>query len=156
MDAYQLFQEYIQLQHQIDEFYHELAVRQKLSDSALLVLWSLVELGEGCTQTDICRQFALTKQTVHSSVRKLARDGFLSLRPGPGREVRVYPTETGRALIQEKVFPLKDAEGAASRRMGEDGLAAMVQLTRKWFALFQEEASSIPTAQNRRKPSGGP
>lgn len=156
MDAYQLFQEYIQLQHQIDEFYHELAVRQKLSDSALLVLWSLVELGEGCTQTDICRQFALTKQTVHSSVRKLARDGFLSLRPGPGREVRVYPTETGRALIQEKVLPLKDAEGAASRRMGEDGLAAMVQLTRKWFALFQEEASSIPTAQNRRKPSGGP
>ncbi len=144
MDAYKLFQEYIQLQHQIDEFYHELAVRQGLSDSALLVLWSLEELGEGCTQTDICRQFALTKQTVHSSVRKLSGDGLLSLLPGPGREVRVYPTEAGRALIREKVLPIKRAEESASRRMGEDGLAAMLQLTQKWLALFREEAASIP------------
>ena len=144
MDAYKLFQEYIQLQHQIDEFYHELAVRQGLSDSALLVLWSLEELGEGCTQTDICRQFALTKQTVHSSVRKLSGDGLLSLLPGPGREVRVYPTEAGRALIREKVLPIKRAEDSASRRMGEDGLAAMLQLTQKWLALFREEAASIP------------
>ena len=144
MDAYKLFQEYIQLQHQIDEFYHELAFRQGLSDSALLVLWSLEELGEGCTQTDICRQFALTKQTVHSSVRKLSGDGLLSLLPGPGREVRVYLTEAGRALIREKVLPIKRAEESASRRMGEDGLAAMLQLTQKWLALFREEAASIP------------
>lgn len=144
MDAYQLFQEYIRLQHQIDEFYHELAVRQKLSDSALLVLWTLVDLGEGCTQRDICLQFSLTKQTVHSSVRKLTREGFLSLRPGPGREVQVFLTEAGRALVQEKVLPLKNAEEAASRRMGEEELRAMLRLTRKWLSLFQEEAAAIP------------
>ena len=143
MDAYKLFQDYIRLQHQIDEFYHELAVRQKLSDSALLVLWTLVDLGEGCTQRDICLQFSLTKQTVHSSVQKLSKEGFLSLRPGPGREVQVFLTEEGRALVQEKVMPLKDAEEAASRRMGEAELTAMFQLTRKWFDLFQEEAASI-------------
>ena len=56
MHAYKLFQDYIRLQHRIDEHYHELAVRQKLSDSALLVLWTLVDLGEGCTQRDICLQ----------------------------------------------------------------------------------------------------
>lgn len=144
MDAYKLFQDYIRLQHQIDEFYHELAVRQKLSDSALLVLWTLVDLGEGCTQRDICLQFSLTKQTVHSSVQKLSKEGFLSLRPGPGREVRVFLTEAGRALVQEKVMPLKGAEEAASRRMGEAELTAMLHLTRKWFSLFQEEAASIP------------
>ena len=143
MDAYKLFQDYIRLQHQIDEFYHELAVRQKLSDSALLVLWTLVDLGEGCTQRDICRQFSLTKQTVHSSVQKLAGEGLLSLRPSPGREVQVYPTEAGRALIQKKVLPLKNAEGAASIRMGESELTAMLSLTQKWFSLFQEEANSI-------------
>ena len=143
MDAYKLFQDYIQLQHRIDEFYHELAVRQRLSDSALLVLWSLVELGEGCTQRDICRQFALTKQTVHSSVRKLEKDGVLSLLPGPGREVRVFPTEAGRVLIREKVIPLKNAEKNASLRMGEEALASMLQLTQTWLDLFQEEAASI-------------
>ena len=144
MDAYKLFQDYICLQHRIDEFYHGLAVRQKLSDSALLVLWTLVDLGEGCTQRDICLQFSLTKQTVHSSVRKLAKEGILTLRPGPGREVRVYPTEAGRALIREKVIPLKQAEEAASLRMGEAELRSMLDLTQKWFSLFQEETDSIP------------
>ena len=144
MNAYQLFQDYIRLQHQIDECYHELAVRQKLSDSALLVLWTLVDLGEGCTQRDICLQFSLTKQTVHSSVRKLAKEGFLSLQPGPGREVRVYPIEAGRALIQEKIIPLKQAEEATSLRMGEADLRSMLQLTQKWFSLFQEETASLP------------
>lgn len=152
MDAYKLFQEYLSIQHQIDEFYHELAVKQNLSDSALLVLWSLLELGEGCTQRDICGQFALSKQTVHSSVRKLAKEGVLSLRPGAGREVHVYPTDQGRALIQEKIAPIQAAEKAASLRLGEEDIAEMLRLTRKWFSLFQEEGSSILNASRRGAP----
>jgi len=143
MDAYQLFQEYLSLQYQIDGFYHELAVKQGLSDSALLVLWSLLELGEGCTQRDICGQFALSKQTVHSSVRKLTREGLLSPRPGPGREVRIYPTDQGRALIREKAVPIQEAEKAASLKMGSEELSEMLRLNRKWFGLFQEESASI-------------
>ena len=146
MDPYKLLQEFISLQHQIDEYYHELAVKQNLSDSALLVLWSLMELGEGCTQRDICGQFALSKQTVNSSVRKLAKEGVLSLQPGPGREVRVYPTDQGRALIQEKIVPIRNAEEAASIALGEEGLSAMLRFTREWFHLFQKEGSSILNA----------
>lgn len=77
-------------------------------------------------------------------MRKLAKEGFLSLQPGPGREVRVYPTEAGRALIQEKIIPLKQAEEATSLRMGEADLRSMLQLTQKWFSLFQEETASLP------------
>ena len=146
MDAYKLFQEYLRLQHQIDEYYHELAVKQKLSDSALLVLWALMELGEGCTQRDIGGQFALSKQTVHSSVQKLAKEGLLSLRPGAGREVRVYPTDRGRALIKEKIVPIKDAERAASLALGEADMAQMLRLARSWFQLFRKEGSSILNA----------
>lgn len=146
MDAYKLFQEFMQLEHQIDEFYHELAVKQNLSDSALLVLWALLELGEGCTQRDICGQFALSKQTVHSCVRKLAEEGFLSLRPGPGREVQVCPTDQGRVLIREKITPIKDAERAASLALGTENVAEMLRLTRRWFELFQKEGASILNA----------
>ena len=71
MDHYTLFQEYLQADHQIDEFYHTLAQALGLSDSALWVLRCLVERGDGCTQKDICRQVSISKQTVHSSVRKL-------------------------------------------------------------------------------------
>lgn len=73
MDHYTLFQEYLQIDHQIDELYHTLVQGLGLSGSALWVLWSLAELEEGYAQRDICRQFFLSKQTVHSSVRKQER-----------------------------------------------------------------------------------
>ena len=149
MDAYRLFQEYLQLQHQIDEFYHELAVRQRLSDSALLVLWTLLELGEGCTQTDICRQFFLTKQTVHSSVRKLERDGLLALRPREGREVSLSLTGRGRELVRRSVLPVMEAERTAARGLTEEEWRTIIGLSRKWLSLFREAAASIP-----RSPKG--
>ncbi len=144
MDHYALFQEYLQIDHQIDEFYHTLAQALGLSDSALWVLWSLAELGEGCTQRDVCRQFLLSKQTVHSSVRKLERDGVLSLRPGEGREVALFLTDRGRELVREKVLPTMEAERTAAAGLTEAEWRDMIRLSRKWLALFREAAASIP------------
>ena len=144
MDNYALFQEYLKIDHQIDEFYHALAQGQGLSDSALWVLWSLAELGEGCTQTDICRQFFLTKQTIHSSVRKLERDGLLDLRPGGGREVSLFLTERGRELLRGKVLPTMEAERAAAQGLTEAEWREMIRLSRKWLSLFQNAAAGLP------------
>lgn len=146
MDHYALFQEYLQIDHQIDEFYHTLAQGLGLSDSALWVLWSLAELGEGCTQKDICRQFFLSKQTVHSSVRKLERDGVLSLRPREGREVSLFLTDRGRELVREKVLPAMEAERTAAAGLTEAEWRDMIRMSRKWLSLFREAAVSIPKA----------
>ncbi len=144
MDAEQLFQEFLRLDHQIEEFYHELAVRLGLSDSAFQVLWSVAELGEGCTQRDICRQFFLSKQTAHSSVRKLEQEGVLMLRPGSGREVAIFLTEKGKALVGEKVVPAMEAERAAARGLQAAEWETALRLMRKWFGLFREAAEAIP------------
>ena len=149
MDHYALFQEYLQMDHQVDEFYHTLAQALGLSDSALWVLWSLMELGEGCTQTDICRQFFLTKQTVHSSVRKLERDGLLALRPREGREVSLSLTGRGRELVRRSVLPVMEAERTAARGLTEEEWRTIIGLSRKWLSLFREAAASIP-----RSPKG--
>lgn len=143
MDAEQLFQEFLRLDHQIEEFYHELAVRLGLSDSAFQVLWSVAELGEGCTQRDICRQFFLSKQTAHSSVRKLEQEGVLTLRPGSGREVAIFLTEKGKALVGEKVVPAMEAERAAARGLQAAEWETALGLMRKWFGLFREAAEAI-------------
>ena len=143
MDHYALFQEYLQVDHQIDEFYHALAQSQGLSDSALWVLWCLAEQGEGRTQTDICRQILLSKQTIHSSVRKLEREGFLSLRPGEGREICLFLTDRGRRLVRERVLPIMEAERTAAGGLTEAEWRDMIRLTRKWLSLFRE-AASVP------------
>ena len=140
MDAYTLFQEYIQIDLQIDEFYHTLAQGLGLSDSALWVLWGLVEQGEDCTQSSLCRQFSLSKQTVHSSVRKLERDGFLSLRPKEGREVSLVLTERGRELVREKVLPAMEAERTAAKGLTEEEWRTLIRLSEKWLSHFRAAA----------------
>ena len=126
MDSYALFQKYLQSDHQIDEFYHTLAQGLGLSDSAL------------------CRQFFLSKQTVHSSVQKLERGGCLSLRPREGREVSLFLTDQGRELVREKVLPIMEAERAAAEGLTEEEWGTMIRLSRKWLSLFRKAAASIP------------
>ena len=130
MDNYALFQDYLQLDHQIDEFYHTLAQRVGLSDSALWVLWSLMELGEGCPE-------------------KLERDGLLALRPREGREVSLSLTGRGRELVRRSVLPVMEAERTAARGLTEEEWRTIIGLSRKWLSLFREAAASIP-----RSPKG--
>lgn len=143
MDNYALFLEYLQLDHQIEEFYHALAQSRGLSDSALWVLWSLAELGEGCTQKDICRQFYLSKQTVHSSVRKLEKDGLLALRPSEGREVSLHLTPEGRDLLREKVLPILEAERAAAASLTGEEWRTLIRLSNQWLEGFRKANQSI-------------
>ena len=148
MDTCELFGAYMRLDHEIDEFYHELALGQGLSDSAFAVLWSILELGEGCTQRDICRQFFLSKQTVHSSVRKLEREGILSLLPGEGREVRVCLTDRGRDLAREKVLPVMEAERDASASISPEEWRTMMRLGKRWLAGFRAAAAERLRKEN--------
>ena len=148
MDTYELVGAYMRLDHEIDEFYHELALGQGLSDSAFAVLWSILELGEGCTQRDICRQFFLSKQTVHSSVRKLEREGVLSLLPGEGREVRVCLTDRGRDLAREKVLPVMEAERDASASISPEEWRTMMRLGERWLAGFRAAAAERLRKEN--------
>ena len=144
MDHYTLFQEYLQADHQIDEFYHTLAQALGLSDSALWVLWCLVERGDGCTQKDICRQGSISKRPGYASVRQLERDGFLSLRPREGREVSLFLTAQGQELVREKVLPIMAAERAAAGGLTEEELRDMIRLSQKWLSLFRKAAASLP------------
>lgn len=144
MDSFMLFQEFYHQDQAVDGFYHELAQRQGLSDSAFAVLWSIQELGEGCAQRDVCRHFCLTKQTVNSSVRKLEREGFLSLLPGEGREVRICLTDRGRALVREKIVPIMEAERAAAESVTPEEWRTILRLTEKWFSRFRELAKNFP------------
>ena len=98
------------LYKEMNDLYHETALSQGISDSAQVILYTVCELGDGCLQKDICERSFLTKQTVHSSVRKLEREGFLRLEPGKGRDMHLFLTEQGRALAEKTAVPLSRAE----------------------------------------------
>ena len=75
---------------EFNEIYHEATLKMGLSDSAFDILYSIVDLGDGCSQSDICKYSCLSKQTVNSSIKKMASLNYLTFKPGKGRVMQIF------------------------------------------------------------------
>ena len=82
--------EFDSLYKMIDDVYHEIALSMHLTDSAFLILYCLLELGDGCSQKDICKLYSISKQTVNSSVKSLEDKGVLIRKAGVGRDIHLF------------------------------------------------------------------
>ena len=132
-----VLQEFDRLNNMIVEFYHEIAMKQGLSDSAYAILQALLVLGNGCTQTDIYKYTLLNKQTVNFSVKKLQYDGFLDFQPGSGRELRIYLTNKGEAIVREKILPIEQAENEVFEEMTAEEHKQILRLISGYLESFK-------------------
>lgn len=92
--------EFDSLYKMIDDVYHEIALSMHLTDSAFLILYCLLELGDGCSQKDICKLYSISKQTVNSSVKSLEDKGVLIRKAGVGRDIHLFFTEFGQNFLK--------------------------------------------------------
>lgn len=134
-----LVQAYNQACKETSDLYHDIAQRMGLNNSAFDVLYAMCELQDGCLQKDICDRSYLTKQTVHSAVRKLIDDGILRMEPGKGRDMHLFLTEKGHTLVHETVIPFMAKEHEVFEAMTPEERQALVHLTRKYFVLLREK-----------------
>lgn len=118
---------------EIDSFYHTVAVQQGLSDSAMRILYTICEQGDGCKQSVIYKLAAISRQTVNSAIHKLERESLIVLEAGEGRNTRVYLTEKGKLLVKEKVQPLLDAENEVLESWEEEERRELIRLTKKYL-----------------------
>ena len=139
MQIHPLQQEFDLLYKEMNDLYHAFAAAKGLSDSAQMVLYTICELGEGCLQKDICDRCFLSKQTVHSAVRKLAEEGILTMTPGKGRDMHLSLTEVGQALAERTVYPLAEAEFRALEALTPAEQAELIRLTRKYTTHLSRE-----------------
>ena len=91
----------------------------------------------------------LTKQTVNSSVHKLERTGFVELRVEQGRGTHLHLTEAGRALVEERVRPVAEAETAAFVAMGSRDSKELLRLTHLHLELLREQVEALPYPDGR-------
>ena len=126
------------------ELYRDIAASFGLSESAWDILYAIYLAGDkGISQRDICEQMCVGKQTVNSSIHKLAREGVVSL-SREGRASVVKLTETGAALAARAVAPVIAAEQAALADLGEDGQAQALALLRRYTDALRLRFSEIP------------
>lgn len=142
-EKHPVLQKFDRLNNAIDELYHEIATMQGLSDSAYAILQAILVLGNGCTQTEIYRYTLLNKQTVNSSVKKLNRDGLLDFQPGVGRELKIYLTPEGEALVKEKILPVEQAENEVFEEMTDKEHQEILHLMEKYLTSFRSKIVRI-------------
>ena len=134
---------------EMEDLYREADRWAGLSDSAFVILYNLLDLGDGCLQRDICAAAFLSKQTVNSSIRALERQGLLCLRPGRGREMRLYLTEKGRALAAEKILPVMEMENRTLAELGEDA-AQLLALQERYLEIFRRQIRALMAGQSEK------
>ena len=137
--THQMAINYTRMSKEMDDLYHELALRAKLSDSALDILYALCALGDGCLQRDICALSFTSKQTINSAIRKMEREGLLYLMPGRGRDLHICLTCAGRSLAQEHVQPVLDMECRALEALTPEDREVLLRLTRTYVSRFREQ-----------------
>lgn len=139
----EVLQEFDRINNLINEFYHEIAMKQGLSDSAYSILQAMLVLGNGCTQTEIYKYTCLNKQTVNSSVKKLKQDGIIEFKSGSGREIKIHLTPDGEKLVNEKILPIEQAESAVFDEMTVEEKKEIIRLVSKYLELFREKVRNI-------------
>ena len=93
---YSAFKEFYNLLSQLNNAYHDAALKLGLTDSELDVLYSLNEHGSGCNQSIFYKETGTTKSTINSAVRKMEQAGYLYLKPGTGRNTCVFSRKKER------------------------------------------------------------
>ena len=92
-----------------DELYRQTAWRMGLADCAFDILYALVE-EDGLTQKQLCERGFSSKQTVHSSIKRLVANDLVALRGNSPRTMGVYLTERGRAEYEGHIRAVLAAE----------------------------------------------
>lgn len=127
-----------------DAAYHEFAVKLGLSDSCMRILYTLYENGSSCLLRDICYLTGMTKQTLHSAIKKLEHDGVLCAENAPTRGKRIRLTEKGEQLAEHTASKVIDAENRIFSSWESPDVEKYLALTERFLNELREEAKKLP------------
>ena len=131
------------LYSEIDGIYHTAALKLKLADSVLAVLYVLRTEENQCSISDICKVTGIGKQTINSALRKMEREGIILLKAMDGRKKTVTLTEKGAALSITTADRLIDAENQAIADWSSDEISEYLRLMRKFRDCLKKEIDNI-------------
>lgn len=134
---------YNRLISEIDEVYHEVAVRQGFSDSAMAILYALADNEGQCRLPELIQASGVNKQTVNSALRKLEKEDIVYLEPAGGKSKRVCLTEKGFSVIHKTVDRVLAVEKKIYSSWTPEEWTLYLQLTERYLFQVREEMKEI-------------
>lgn len=134
---------YNHLVSELDAVYHEISLKLGLSDSAMIILYTLCDNGGSCLLQKICRCSGLSKQTVNSALRKLESEGALYLEPAGSKSKNVCLTQAGRLLAERTALRLIRAENELVAAWPQEDVQRYLELTERFLQDLREKAKEL-------------
>jgi len=121
--------------------YEKWAAAQGLSSNGVLVLMTLSEAVEPCTQKQIGLQWGLPKQTVNHILREFLKKGYVALTamPDDKRNKAIHLTDAGRTFAGDILGELHRKEARVAAAIGLDKLRDLDDTLARFVDLFAQE-----------------
>lgn len=121
-----------EINNEVGALYHRASQKMGFADSEFNILYMICDEGEGFDQTHVIEATGMSKQTVHSAVRRLEQEGILMLGDRTARRKAILLSDRGRVLIEEKIRPFMDAEEGIYNSWTESEKELFLSLNRRY------------------------
>lgn len=139
--------EYLQslnsLTAELDNIYHQAALKVGLTDSATLVLYHLLCYNGSCPLNTICKETGVSKQTINSAIRSLEKNEIIYLTTSNGRFKIVNLTDKGKLYAHETVGKIFAAEKNVFSSWSEEEITMHVELSKKYINSLRAEINKL-------------
>lgn len=125
---------------EIEAAYHEISSALGLSDSSMIVLYTVFDNGGSCMLQDICRNSGISKQTINSALRKLESEGIIYLESAGTKNKKVCLTEQGKHLANHTAGKIIEMENDIFSSWEKEDVEKYLELTERY--LLDLKASS--------------
>lgn len=127
---------------QADELYRQTAWRMGLPDCTFDIVYALVN-EDGLTQKQLCELGFSSKQTVHSSIKRMVDKGVVELRGDTPRTQRVYLTGYGRKQYEAHIQAVLAAEHEAVAIFTDEEQRQLTSAMKRYINALNENLSAL-------------
>ena len=128
----------------IDNLYQTILLKKGLSDSEYVVLFSILELGEGCLQKDIANNGYINKKTTNSTIKKLEKNGLIILKAGKYPNMHIYLTDAGKEYMRTHIVPIVNMQTNVMNSVPDSDFENLVESYSKYMQIFKKEIDKLP------------
>ena len=128
--------------------YHEMNLKLGMPDSAVSILYAILENGGSCLLQHICHYTGLSKQTINSALRKLEAENIVYSEMAGPKNKMVHLTETGRIMAEKTAGRIMEAENEIFASWPPEDVEKYLQLTERYMTALKEKAENMVTIQN--------
>lgn len=138
-----VFKEFNNILGIINSAYHEAALKMNITDSMLDILYVFDNYNGSCNQSALYKESGQTKSTINSAVKRMEKEGYLTISAGNGKNTCVTLTDKGMELMRQTVCHMIQFENEIYESWSPEDQETFIQLNKDFAEKISEKVKSL-------------